>query len=140
MTQAVAGVGTQLLVGDGGSPVEVFAAIAEVLTLTGPELAAEEIEVTNLDSAGGFKEFITGLVEGGTISLDLNWIKGANQVTLRDDVAAGTQRNYRITFSDSPATVANFAGVVTAFSFSTEPNSQIQSSATVRITGVIAWT
>ncbi len=139
MTSAVAGIGTTLQVGDGASP-EVFTTIAEILTIGGPELSSEDIEVTNMDSAGGFKEFISGLADAGSVNFDLNWIKGTQQAQVRDDVGAGTARNYRITWSDSPATIANYNARVTAFSMNTDPNSQIQASCTLKISGQVTWT
>ena len=139
MTSAVAGIGTTFQQGDGASP-EVFTTVAEILSFSGPELSAEEIDVTNLDSSGGFKETIAGLRDAGAVTLELNWHKHALQVTLRDKLAAGSADNYKITFSDSPSTVADFSGVVTAFSMTTDPNAQITASVTVQISGQVVWT
>ena len=139
MTSAVAGIGTTFQSGDGASP-EIFTTVAEVLSFSGPELSAEEIDVTNLDSSGGFKETIAGLRDAGAVTLELNWHKHASQVSIRDKLAAGTSDNYRITWSDSPSTIADFAGVVTAFSMTTDPNAQITASVTVQITGQVTWT
>ena len=46
-------IGTVLKVGDGASP-EVFTAIAGLSSITGPEFQAAEIDVTSMDTAGGF--------------------------------------------------------------------------------------
>lgn len=139
-TLAVTGVGTVLAVGDAASP-EVFTAVTEVSNIGGPELAAEQVEVTSLDSAGGFKEFITGLKDGGSVSLESNWIKSdAMQVQMRDDVQAGTKRNYKITWSDSPPTVVDFNASVEQFSMNTEPDSPITASLTLKISGQPVWT
>lgn len=139
MTAATAGVGTTLQVGDGASP-EIFSTIAEVLTIGGPEISSEDIEVTNMDSPSGFKEFISGLTDAGAITFDANWIKSTQQTQVRDDVGAGTARNYRITWPDSPATIANFNARATAFSMSTDPNAQLQASISLKISGVVSWT
>ena len=50
---AKAGVGTTFSVGDGASP-EVFTAIGEIVNASGPNISAEQIEVTTLDSSGGY--------------------------------------------------------------------------------------
>ncbi len=139
MTSAVAGLGTTFQSGDGASP-EVFTTIAEVLSIGGPELSTEEIDVTNLDSSGGFKETIAGLKDAGSATLELNWTKSADQVAIRDKLAAGTTDNYKITWSDSPPTIADFAGLITAFSMNTEPNAQITASLTVKISGQVTFT
>jgi len=138
MTAAKAGIGTEFQVGDAASP-EVFTKVAEVLTISGPELSSEEVEVTSLDSPNGFKEFIAGLKDGGSIQFDMNWIKSnANQVLLRDRVGGATF-NYRIVWSDSPATQVDVAAQVTAFTMSTEPTSAIGASVTVTISGAPTW-
>ena len=139
MTSAAAGVGSAFKLGDAASP-EVFTTVAEVLSIGGPDITAEEIEVTSLDSAGGYKEYITGLKDGGTVALEMNWIKSNSQQTsMRDLVDSGTQRNYEIAFSDSPNTVAAFAGKVTSFSMSADPGSQLKASMSVRISGAVTW-
>jgi hypothetical protein len=136
MTAAVLGLGTALQVSDGASP-EVYTTIAEVLSLSGPELTAEDIEVTNLDSTA--KEYISGVPDGGSASFELNWISSAQQETLRDDVEAGTARNYKIVFSTSPNTTASFNARCTEFSMTSDPNTQIRASATLKISGSVTW-
>lgn len=139
MTNATAAVGTAFQLGDTASPI-VYTTVAEVLSIGGPDVSADEIEVSSLDSTGGYKEYITGLKDGGTVALELNWVKSnAQQTGMRDLVASGTTRAYRIQFSDSPQTVANFNGVVTNFSMSADPGSQIKASMSVRITGAVTW-
>lgn len=137
MTSAVLGLGTTLQVSDGASP-EVYTTIAEVLTISGPSLSAEDIDVTNLSSTA--KEYISGVSDGGSVDFELNWIGQTQQKTLRDDVTAGTSRTYRVTFSNSPNTIASFSARCTAFSMSTDPNTQIRGNATLKISGAITWT
>ena len=136
MTSAVLGLGTTLQVGDGASP-QVYTTIAEVLTMSGPSLTAEDIEVTNFDSTA--KEYISGVPDGGSVNFELNWISGTQQKQLRDDVDAGTSRNYMITFPTSPNTTAVFEARCTEFSMSTEPNAQVRASANLKISGSVTW-
>ncbi len=139
MTAATLGVGTVLALGDGASP-EAFTAAAEILSLGGPDQSAEEVEVTSLQSTGGFKEFIAGLKDGGSVTFGVNWVKTASSqhVTLRDRLG-GAANNYRITFSDSPATVFTFSATVLGFSMNTEPNAAIQAEFTLKISGQGTW-
>ena len=134
MTSAVVGVGAVFAEGDGASP-EAFTAVAEILSIGGPDQSVEEVDTTNLDSSGGFKETTPGLRDPGSYTLEMNWIKSAEQVSMRDKLASGASGNYRLTGPDSPATVADFAGIITAFSMTIEPNSVFTASMTVRISG-----
>lgn len=136
MTSAVLGLGTLLQVGDAASP-EVFTTIAEVLTISGPQLTSEDVEVTNMDSTA--KEYISGIADGGSINFELNWIAQTQQTTLRNDVEAGTARNYKVVFPTSPNTTADFNGRCTEFSMTAEPNSQIRATANVKISGSVTW-
>ena len=60
--------GTTIGIGDGASP-EVYTSIPQVTSIGGPDGSASEINVTNLSSTA--QEFILGLKDEGSISLDL---------------------------------------------------------------------
>ena len=91
------GVGTILERGDGASP-EVFTAIAKIVSISGPEESKDELDDTTLDSAGGYKEFVSGLKDGGSMTLALNYNPAdTGQAALQTDYAAGTKQNYRLT-------------------------------------------
>jgi len=136
MTSAVLGLGTTLGVGSGASP-QVYTTIAEVLSITGPNLTAEDIDVTNLDSTS--KEYISGVSDGGTIDFECNWISSDQQEQVRDDVEAGTTRYYEVAFATSPNTTATFQARSTSFAMNADPNSQIRASITLKITGSVVW-
>ena len=141
MTAAVSGVGTRFALRSGSSSPFTFTNAAEVLSIGGPEISAAEIEVSSLDSTGGYKEYITGLRDGGTIALELNWVgSNAQQVLLRDRAILPTAFVYRITWPNSPATVATFSAVCTKFGMNTESGSAVKASVSLRITGAVTWT
>jgi len=143
MTNATAGVGTEFQLGDGGSP-ESFTKVAEVLSISGPELSGELIDVSSLDTTGGYKEFISGMRDGGSVSIEFNWVSSnANQQSLRDrisDINNANSFNYRIVWSNSPATQVDFVGVVESFSMNTEANSAITGSISIKVSGQPTWT
>ena len=138
MSQAFTGVGTQLQVGNGASP-EVFTKIEELLTIGGPELSTEQVEVTSLDSTGGYKEYKPGLRDGGQVSFDMNWIASTLQEQVRDDISDGTARNYKIVWPNSPSTSVVFNASVVSVSFNTEPNSAVTASVALQINGAPVW-
>jgi hypothetical protein len=138
-TAAIIGADSTFSVGDGLS-AEGFTVIGEITSLSGPEISAEEIEVTNLDSALNFKEFISGLKDGGSVTFTMNWNKSANQVAVRDDVAAGTKRNYEMTWATSPETKFAFQGLPISFSMSADPASAVTADLSIRIDGAGVWT
>ena len=130
--------GTKIAVGDGASP-EVFTDIGDIEGWSGLDGQVTEIDVTDLDSTS--KEFIMGLKEEGSFQVDLNWIPAnAEQVSLRADMNAGTKRNFKVTGTDSPATVIIFAAFVTQFSMSGTKDDKVTASITLRITGAVTIT
>ena len=49
--------------------------LAEIVDISGPDFSKDEIEVPSLDAVGGFKRYISGLKDAGTITLELNFTK-----------------------------------------------------------------
>ena len=141
MTSAISGVGAEFQLEDtpGGG---VYSKVAEVISISGPELSAEQIEVTSLDSTGGYKEFIPGLLDGGTVSISFNYVDGnTNQEALRTRVSTASQGalSYRVQLPDSPLSYVTFDAIVESFSMSIESGSAITVECSVKISGAPVW-
>ena len=111
MSDAIAGVGAAFKRGDGASP-EVFTAIAEINSITGPSMTRETIDVTSLDSTGGYREYITGFRDGGEVTLVMNFTRDGWEA-MRIDFTTDDTVNYQIVMPDTGATELNFAAYVT---------------------------
>ncbi len=135
MTEAVSAQGVTVQRGDGASP-EAFTTIAEITDFTGPDGELSIIDVTSLDSTA--TEVIAGLIDNGTVQISGNFVGGDTaQSGLRTDRTAKTLRNFKITLTDSPATVFSFAAYVTSFTVSGAQGDRVQFSATLRISGAV---
>lgn len=131
------GSGTNFQRGDSASP-EAFTTVGDVVSIAGPAISKDEIEVTALDSTA--KEFIGALDDPGEITLELNWNpQDTEHVNLRTDAEGSTARNYRIVWSDVSATQATFNGEVMEFSINAEANDAVKASCRVKINGAITW-
>ena len=131
------GAGTTFARGDGASP-EVFTTAGDVVSIAGPGISKDEIEVTALDSTA--KEFIGALDDPGEITLELNWNpQDAEHVNLRTDAEGNTPRNYRIVWNDVSATQVTFNAEVMEFSLNTEPNDAVKASCRLKINGALTW-
>lgn len=124
--------------GDGASP-EVFTTIPGVTGFNGPGGQAAVIDITTLQSTA--KEKLVGLRDEGQISLDTLFdyseTQHAGLVTDRDN---RTLRNFRITLTDSPATVIDFAGYVLGLPISGSVDEAVQGTVTIEISGALTWT
>lgn len=127
--------GMTIASGDGASP-EVFTSIAEIGSIDGPGGQANEIDVTDLSSTA--KEFRQGLQDEGDVTCDFNFIpQNTQHALLRTDKSNQTLRNYRITFTDSPATTWTFNAFVKGLSISNGVDDVTKGSLTLRVTGGI---
>jgi len=68
------GFGALLQKGTGiGSP-EDFTTILGIKSIDGPSISRETHDTTTMLSAGGWREFIGGLKDGGEVSFSANWL------------------------------------------------------------------
>jgi hypothetical protein len=132
-TNAISTVGAQFKRGDGESN-EVFTALAEVNSITGPNKTRETIEVTSLDSTGGYDEFIPSFRNPGEYVLNMNWTRDGYD-TLNDDFEIETVKNYRVVYPDTTETTYDFAGYVTAVNRGLPLKDKATMDVTVKVTG-----
>ena len=130
-TAAVSGKGT-ILDWDG-------ATILELTSVSGPTESMSPIDVTNHDSADAFREFISGILDGGEISFEGNFIKGdsTGQIAMHTDFQAGSKKTWIIKMPGWAGGVpqATGSGFVTAFSMSYPYDDKITISGTIKVTG-----
>jgi hypothetical protein len=85
-----------------------FTKISNIKTFETPEASSSEVDVSNLDSTG--KEFLMGLRDGGTVSLDTDYDKSdAGQVACRAAWLANPQplKPFKILLPDATAVTFN---------------------------------
>ena len=111
-----------------------YTPLAEVLNIDGPTMSRDTPEVTNLDSADGYKEFIAGFRDAGTISLPMNFTHDTYEIML-DDFEDDTLKYYRIDMPNTEATRLQFAGLITACPVSIQSASQVTSNVSIKISG-----
>jgi predicted secreted protein len=135
MGEGISAFGTTLKIGDGASP-EVFSDIAEVTNISGPGMSMDTIDVTNHGSAGGWKEYAGGLLDGGEVKLELNFLPAdTSQKLLATTLAARTKKNFKLEFPDTANTTWSFSAFVTNFEPSAPVDGKLGASVTLKITG-----
>lgn len=124
----------------GSDGTEVFTTVAEVKSLSGPNLAAAVIDVTSMDSANNTREFITSLIDPGELSFQVNFLPGlASQQALVTDMKNRTRRNFKIVWTDTAGTTWSFAGIITSFQPSSATEEALSASVTIKVTGFPTW-
>jgi len=110
-----------------------------------PEKSADTIEVTTLDSASGYRDYIQGFKEGGEVELtgfyDTSYTGQTNIDTAHE---SGTTDTYIINFPTNLGGTFTFTGIVTKLAGPGEANTDdpLGFSATIKVLGkpVLAFT
>jgi predicted secreted protein len=103
LSNAVKSFGTFLNIGDGASP-ENFTTVAEVTSALGLSMSAKQEDVTNHSSGDPWRQFISTLIDAGTIPLTINFIPTeathSYSAGLLRDFVNRTRRNFQLVFPD----------------------------------------
>ncbi|MEH7093940.1 phage tail tube protein [Neobacillus vireti] len=125
---AVRGLGTVLKMG-----TKTIAGLTEI---GGLELSADTIDVTTLDSAGGYREFIGGFKDAGEVSLSGFFDPTASgQKDLYDAFQSGVVSAFTIQFPAALNASWTFNGVVTGFKTSTGLEDPVSFEGSIKVSG-----
>lgn len=107
--------------------------VGGLTSISGVDISADTIDVTTLDSTGGYREFIGGFKDGGEVSAD-GYLSdlGTEEATLVAKVGADEEECV-ITFSNGATWT--FDGVLTGFSTSADLEDAIGFSLTLKVSG-----
>jgi len=133
MSNAFAGVGTRFR--RWNSTTTEWQDIAEVKTISGPGMSRDVIDVTSLDSTGGWREFIAGFRNAGTVVLNMNFTRATYDI-MWDDFGDDDVQYYEMILSDSENTTIEFAGLVTELPVNVSADDAVTNDATIQISGV----
>ena len=120
---------------DGGSSWNTVGGVHD--TITGPEMEADAVEVTDHDSTDGWREYIGGLKNAGELGFKVNWDPA---VTQHDDFVAqlGKTLLWKITFPDGSSTVT-FSGVLTGYVPDVPLDDRMTAEITIQASGKPTW-
>lgn len=74
-SNAMLGYGSVFQIQNENSPAD-FTDMVEVTSITPPSASLDQIDVTHMQSPDRRREFISGLIDGGECSFDINFIPG----------------------------------------------------------------
>lgn len=133
MSNAVAGVGTKFRRWDGSSEWDD---IAEINSITGPGMTRDTIDVTSLDSTGGYREFIGGFRNPGTITLAMNFTRATYDL-MKADFESSSLQNYEIILPDTEETTLEFEGLVTELPLTIPTDDKVTADVTIQVSGQV---
>lgn len=112
--------------------------IAGLTSIGGIEITADTIDVTTLESDGGYREFLGSFKDAGEVPIEgfFNPDTSSGQVALQDSLDSGLAEDYKITFPTKPQAEWNFRGVVTGFKVGdVDVDGTINFGATIKVSG-----
>lgn len=127
-SNAFAGVGTVFKRG--------IVAVAEISSISGPNISRGHIDVTNLDSTGGYREFISGFRDAGEVTLTMNFTFATWQ-DFKDDIDNDDAVAYSITLPNTEGTIISFDGLVTSLGMAIPFDDKVTSDVTIKIDSVL---
>jgi len=133
MSEAVTGVGAIFHRWDG---LHTWAAIAEINNIGGPSMTRDTIDATSLDSTDGYREFIAGFRDGGTVVLNMNFWRNTYAL-FKADFESDTLGNYEIILPDDDTTTLEFTGLVTELPLTIPPDDKITVDVSIKISGKV---
>jgi len=134
MSDAVAGVGT--LFRRWSNITTAWVNIAEIVSITGPGMSRDTIDVTSLSSSGGYREFIAGFRNAGTIVLSMNFTR-AEYDQMKEDFESDDLQSYEIVLPDAENTSLEFVGLVIELPLSIPADDKITVDVTIQISGSV---
>ena len=96
MSDATHGHGTTLTGGSSG-------ALGNIISITGPNMVRDALDVSTMDSTNKAREFIAGMRDAGEVSVELNYDGSAagNANVIDTAFKSGTAETWTIAFPDT---------------------------------------
>jgi hypothetical protein len=136
MADGMIGYGSKVRIGLGATPT--WTELEFVGDLEMPDEQVDEIEVTHMQSPGRRKQFIAGLIDGGEVSVPMNYIEGsASDTVLQSIKASGENVQIEITLT-AAGTPEVFAGFLKGYSRTAPVNDKMMATATFRLSELVA--
>jgi len=132
---AIAGVGT--IFRRWNSSTGEWDSIANVTNITGPGMTRDTIDTTALDTAGGYRTFIAGFRNAGTVVLSMNFERDDYE-TMKNDFESDTAQNYELVLPDDDQTSLEFEGLVTELPLTVPTDDKVSVEVTIQISGQVS--
>jgi predicted secreted protein len=107
--------------------------IAGITNIGGPSSSRDTHDTTALDTAGGYRTFITGFRDSGEITLDMIFDRTGYDL-MKGDFESDSKGNYEIVLPDDEMTSLEFEGMVTGIPL-TIPEGPVTVTVTIKVSG-----
>ena len=119
-----------------------YTTIPECMGIAVPIVETDFIEATSLDSAGGFKEYVKGLQDAGTLSVPAGYTAAGYEQQLADQLVSGAifyRTTLKLQTGQATGDVFTFKGFPTPSVEGNDVGALIGMSIDIRTTGPVTW-
>ena len=135
MADGKIGYGSTVRIGRGATPT--WTELAFVGDIEMPDEQIDEVEVTHMKSPGRRKQFIAGLIDGGEVSIPMNYIQGSDTDDLLLELkASGEVVQIEITLT-ADGTPEIYAGFLKGYARTAPIADKMMATATFRLSEAI---
>lgn len=139
MTDARIGYGAEFWLDDATG---TLTKLAEITNVTPPNPQVSDVEATHFESPGRRREYVTGLIEDGEGTFEMNYVPGSDTDELiREALADGETREYRIIVPDgADGWQIDGSCIVRGYERNIPIDDRMTATLTVRFTGDVVET
>ncbi len=126
--------------GHGASLVgSVTGDIGDIMSISGPSIAIDSIDISTMDSASKFSEFIPGMLDAGELTFDVNYdgSAGGTANDLQTALVTEALETWTVTFPGGSNWAAS--GFVSSLGNAIPFDDKVTQSVTITLSGVAAW-
>lgn len=116
-----------------------FTSVGTLLEITPPNISVTEVDITHLASTSAFREFMSGLGNGGSVVFKIQFVK-ANMTTLYGYIR--TTRWWQVTYSDLASTASTWQcqGFISSITGAMPMDDDVTADFTIKLTGKPVYT
>jgi predicted secreted protein len=132
---AFIGLGTQFLYDTNPGGAASYTAVGQINDIQPPSPTKETVDTTHMGSTGGYREFISGLKDGGEVTFQINFIYADYLIFKNNFENDDDPRRYRIIFPDTPPTYWDFTAIVTDIPTNAPTADKVTADITLKVSG-----
>ena len=114
-----------------------FVAVAEVTNIGLLDIDVDDLDVSSHDSPNQWREFIGGMIDGGELSMDINYDPALHGTLFS---AIGETRDHKFILPDAGAAEVAFEGHISGFSAGAPYDDKLSATVTVKVSGAVTIT
>jgi len=119
-------------------------AIGDVVSIDGPSMSADMIDITAMDDATKFRSFMPGLIDGGELSFEIQMNPtNATQQYIQDSLAqggiasTGAVEVFSLEWNDGSSTSWDFSGYFKSIGPAAPLDGIVTQTVTVQVSGAV---